>query len=65
MKKNKMRLTLQIMAPSNLTWKLKTFLKNNCNKIDNIGTMMNKVIVNKCTLPLLLQEIFFIMQNIG
>jgi len=65
MKKNKMRLTLRVMAPSSLTWRLKSSFKKHCNEIDSIGTMMDKVMVNKCTLPFLLWAIFFIRQNVN
>jgi hypothetical protein len=36
-----------------------------CNEADNIGTMMDEVMVNKRTSPLLLYAIFFTMQNVG
>jgi hypothetical protein len=36
-----------------------------CHEINSIGTMMDEAMVSKCTLPLLLQAIFFMMQNVG
>ncbi len=33
--------------------------------IDSNGTMMDEAMVSKCTLHLLLQTIFFMMQNVG
>jgi hypothetical protein len=32
--------------------------KKNCNEVDSIGTMVDEVMVNKHTSPLLLQAIF-------
>jgi hypothetical protein len=60
-----MRLTLRIMAQSNLIWKLKTFFNCLCNEINSIGTMMDEAMVNKRTSPSLLQAIFFTIQNVG
>jgi hypothetical protein len=65
MKINKMRLTLQVMAQSGFTWRLNTSSKFFCNKTNNIGTMMDEVMVSRRTSPLLLQAIFFTMQNVG
>jgi hypothetical protein len=65
MKKNKIKLTLQVMAQSSLIWKLNTSFKFFCNEIDNTGTMMDESMVSGCTSPLLLQAIFFMMQNVG
>jgi hypothetical protein len=65
MKKNKMRLTLRGMAQSGLIWKLNTSFNFFCNETDNIKTMMDEAMVNKRILPLLLQAIFFMMQNVG
>jgi hypothetical protein len=42
MKKNKMRLTLQVMAQSGFIWRLKTSFKFFCNEVDSIGTMMDE-----------------------
>jgi hypothetical protein len=65
MKKNKMRLTLWVMAQSSLIWKLKTSFNFFCNEVDSTGTMMDEMMVSRCTLPLVLQAIFFMMQNVG
>jgi len=65
MKKNKMRLTLQVMAQLGLIWKLNTFFKFFCNEANSIGIMMDEAMVRKCTSPLLLQANFFTMQNVG
>jgi hypothetical protein len=65
MKKNKMRLTLQVMAQSSLIWRLKTSFNFFRNEVDNIGTMMDETMVSRHTQPLLLQAIFFTMQNVG
>jgi hypothetical protein len=35
------------------------------NEVDNIRTMMDEVMVSTCISPLLLQAIFFMMQNVG
>ncbi len=35
------------------------------NEVNSTKTMMDKVMVNRCTLFLLLQAIFFMMQNVG
>jgi hypothetical protein len=64
MKKNKMKLTLQVMAQLGLIWRLKTSFKKNCNETDSIKIMMDELMVSICTLPLLLQAIFFTMQNV-
>jgi hypothetical protein len=53
-----MKLTLWVMAQLGLIWRLNTFLKKNCNEVDSIGTMVDEAMVNKHTLPLLLQVIF-------
>jgi hypothetical protein len=60
-----MKLTLQVLAQSSLIWRLKTFFNSFCNKANRIRTMMDEVMANKCTSPLLLQAMFFTMQNIG
>jgi len=56
-----MRLTLRVIAQSSLIWKLNTYFNFFCNEADSIGTMM----VSIRTSPLLLQAIFFTMQNVG
>jgi hypothetical protein len=65
MKKNKMRLTLRVMAQLGLIWRLNTYFNFFCNEVDKIGTMMDEVMVRKCKSPLLLQVVFFTMQNVG
>jgi hypothetical protein len=60
-----MKLTLQVMAQSSLIWRLKTFFNFFCNKANRTRTMMDEVMVNKRTSPLLLRAIFFTMQNVG
>jgi hypothetical protein len=35
------------------------------NEADSIRTMMDEMMVSRCTSPLLLQAIFFMMQNVG
>jgi hypothetical protein len=65
MKENKIKLTLRVMAQLSLIWKLNTSFNFFCNEADNIGTMMDEAMVHKCTLPLLLQAVFFTMQNVG
>jgi hypothetical protein len=59
MKKNKMRLTLRVMAQSSLIWRLKASFNFFCNEDDNIRAMMDELMVSRCTLPLLLQTIYF------
>jgi hypothetical protein len=65
MKKNKMRLTLWVMAQLSLIWRLNTSLKKNYNEVDSTRTMMDEMMVSRRTSPLLLQAIFFMMQNVG
>jgi hypothetical protein len=65
MKKNKMRLTLHVMAQLGLKWRLKTSFKTNLNEINNTKIVMDETMVSKCTSPLLLQTMFFIMQIVG
>jgi hypothetical protein len=36
-----------------------------CHETNSTGTMMDEAMVSKRTLPLLLQAIFFMMQNVG
>ncbi len=60
-----MKLTLWAMAQISLIWKLNTFFKFFCNVIDSNGTMMDEAMVNRRTSPLLLQAIFFMMQNVN
>jgi hypothetical protein len=64
MKKNKMRLTLWVMAKLGLIWRLNTYFKKNYNEVDSTKTMMDEMMVSRRTSPLLLQEIFFMMQNV-
>jgi hypothetical protein len=54
-----------VMAQSSLIWKLNTSFKRNCNEADNTRTMMDEMMVNRRISPLLLQAIFFTMQNIS
>jgi hypothetical protein len=65
MKKNKMKLTLWVTAQLCLIWRLNTSFKFFCNEANNIGTMINEMMVSIRTSPLLLQTIFFTMQNVG
>jgi hypothetical protein len=65
MKKNKMILTLRVIAQSSLIWRLDTFFNFVCNEVDSTGTTMDEAMVSIHTSPLLLQAIFFIMQNVG
>jgi len=60
-----MRLTLRAMAQIGLIWRLNTFFKFFCNVIDSNGTMMDEAMVSRHTSPLLLQAIFFMMQNVN
>ncbi len=59
MKKNKMRLTLRVMAQSSLIWRLKASFNFFCNENDNTRAMMDELMVSRHTLPLLLQTIYF------
>jgi hypothetical protein len=65
MKKNKMRLTLWVITQLGLIWRLDTSFNFVCNEVDSTGTMMDEAMVSIRTSPLLLQTIFFIMQNVG
>jgi len=65
MKKNKMKLTLYVMAQSSLIWKLNTSFNFFCNETNNIKTMMDEAMVSRRTSSLLLQAISFTMQNVG
>jgi hypothetical protein len=53
------------MAQSSLIWRLKTSFNFFCNEVDNTRAMMDEVMVSRRTLSLLLQSIFFMMQNVG
>jgi len=53
MKNNKMKLTLRVMAPSSLIWRLKTYLMFLTMKLIALEQMMDEVMVSRCT-PLLL-----------
>jgi hypothetical protein len=65
MKNNKMRLTLHVMAQSSLIWRLNTSFIIFYNEADNTKIMMDEVMVGRRISLLLLQAIFFMMQNVG
>jgi hypothetical protein len=44
---------------------IEDLFKKNCNEAVNTKTMVNEAMVSTHTLPLLLQLIFFTMQNVG
>jgi hypothetical protein len=53
------------MAQSSLIWKLNTFFIFFCNEANNTKTMMDEAMVSRRTSSLLLQAIFFTMQNVS
>ncbi len=48
-----------------MIWILKTSFNVFCNEANSIEIMIDEVMVNKHTLPLLLQAIFFTMEYVG